>query len=229
MNANPTTSHTKPGALALAWLVGGALLIGTTACNRNKTASEDTNPAAAPPSASTTPAPAPTTDTGTMPTESTTTPPADMGTPPAETAEVTSGPITDTQFYSQAMTGDQKEIATGQMVASTSTNADVKALAKKIVSDHQSLDTKLKDAAGGAATVSAGTVDPSVQGKSGTDLDKAYADAMVADHQKDIPMFENAAKNASSAAARKLASDALPVLRDHLKRAQALQSKLASG
>jgi rubrerythrin len=52
---------------------------------------------------------------------------------------------------------------------------------------------------------------------------------MVADHQKDIPMFENAAKNASSAKARKLASDALPVLRDHLKRAQALQTKLASG
>jgi putative membrane protein len=72
-------------------------------------------------------------------------------------------------------------------------------------------------------------VDPSVQGKTGSDLDKAYADAMVADHQKDIPMFENAAKNASSATARKLASDALPVLRDHLKRAQALQTKLSSG
>jgi len=146
----------------------------------------------------------------------------------ATTSAVTSGPITDTQFYSQAMTGDQTEIATGKMVASTSSDADVQKLANKIVSDHEALDKKLKDASGGAAAAAAGTVDSNVQGKTGKDLDMAYVDAMVADHQKDIPMFENAAKNASSAKARKLASDALPVLRDHLKRAQSLQTKLAS-
>jgi putative membrane protein len=62
----------------------------------------------------------------------------------------------------------------------------------------------------------------------GKDLDKAYADAMVADHQKDIPMFENAAKNASTAKARDLASSVLPTLREHLKMAQDVQKKLAS-
>jgi putative membrane protein len=242
MNATPTTLKTKPRPLAVAWLLGGALLVGVTACNRNKTADEDTNPAAtAPGAASTATPPADTTGTadtstamgdetaGTMGDE--TQPSTTPGATPtgATTSEMTSGPITDTQFYSQAMTGDQIEIATGKMVASTSSNADVQKLANKIVSDHEALDRKLKDASGGAATASAGTVDPSVQGKTGNELDLAYADAMVADHQKDIRMFENAAKNASSATARKLASDALPVLRDHLKRAQALQTKLSSG
>jgi putative membrane protein len=239
MNATPTTFNTKPRPLAVAWLVGGALLLALTACNRNKTASEDTNPAAATvPSPASTAMPPPATTTGTAGAATA------MGdetagnmsgasqpatTPEATTTEMASGPITDTQFYSQAMTGDQTEIATGKMVASTSSDADVQKLANKIVSDHEALDKKLKDASGGAATASAGPVDPNVQGKTGKDLDMAYADAMVADHQKDIPMFENAAKNASSAKARKLASDALPVLRDHLKQAQALQTKLASG
>jgi putative membrane protein len=227
MNAIPTTLKPRPLAALLA---SGTLLLVMTACNRNKSDVDDTNPAATtPPAASTTPADntGMPTDTGTMPSPATTAPPPDM-TPP-EPAEVTSGPITDAQFYTQAMTGDQNEIATGRMVASTSTNADVKQLANKIAGDHESFDKKVQDAAGSAAAVPTGTVNPDVQGKTGNDLDKAYADAMVADHQKDITMFENASKNASSATARKLATDALPVLRDHLKRAQALQSKLASG
>jgi putative membrane protein len=239
MNATPTTFNTKPRPLAIAWLVGGALLLALTACNRNKTASEDTNPAAAAtvPSPASTAMPPPATTVGTAGAatamgDETAGNMSDASQPTttgeATATDMTSGPITDTQFYSQAMTGDQTEIATGKMVASTSSNADVQKLANKIVSDHEALDKKLKGASGGAATASAGTVDPNVQGKTGNELDMAYADAMVADHQKDIPMFENAAKNASSAKARKLASDALPVLREHLKRAQALQTKLAS-
>jgi predicted outer membrane protein len=50
---------------------------------------------------------------------------------------------------------------------------------------------------------------------------------MVADHQKTIAMFENASTNASTDKAKKLASDALPTLRDHLKKSQDLQQKLA--
>jgi len=51
---------------------------------------------------------------------------------------------------------------------------------------------------------------------------------MVTDHQTDIPKFENAANNASTAEAKKLASDVLPTLREHLKMAQDLQQKMAS-
>jgi putative membrane protein len=151
--------------------------------------------------------------------------PGDMG----STAPATTGPVTDTDFYTEAMKGDQKEIAVSQMVAKKSTNADVKALANKIASDHQALDKKVKAAAGSKVTPPPAdtTMTSALEGKTGTDLDRAYVDMMVTDHQTDIPKFENASQNASTDEAKKLATDALPKLRDHLKSAQDVQQKLS--
>lgn len=231
MNTLPTF-HKTP--LATAVVIGGVLLIGLAGCNRKSDEATEN----APPASATAAAPAPATsaagamasDTTGMGTPATS---ATAGAPPPEApgmgaTEVTTGPITDTQFYTQAMTGDQKEIATAQMVVGQSTDADVKSLANKIMGDHQAFDKKVQAAAGASVTPPTGEVDSSLQGKTGKDLDKAYVDAMVADHEKDIPMFENAAKNASTPAARKLASDALPTLRSHLKSAQQLQKKMGA-
>jgi putative membrane protein len=224
-----TLSTFRTASLTAPMIMGGVLLIATAGCKRNEPA-ETAAPAASttamePAPAGMEPAPAATSTTAAPMAGETET---GMGTPPAAETEITSGPITDTQFYAQAMQGDQKEIATGRMVASQSGNADVKRVANKIADDHESYDKKVQAAAGSSATVPVGEIDPSLQGLTGKDLDKAYADAMVADHQKDITAFENAARNASTAQARKLASDALPTLRAHLKAAQDLQKTLAS-
>jgi len=140
------------------------------------------------------------------------------------------GPVSDTAFYAEAMKGDQKEINSAQLVEKSGSSADVKKLAKKIDSDHSAFDKKVKAAAGSNATPPspADTTDSSLTGKTGADLDKAFVDAMVTDHEAAIPKFENAAKNASTAEAKKLASEALPKLREHLKMAQDLQQKMAS-
>ena len=221
--------------LAAAVFVASALL--ASGCNKHD-ADDTTPPAAAdtttPPADTGTTPPADTTaandnmagDTGAMAgaTPSTTNPP-DMGT----TAPPPAGPVTDTDFYTDAMKGDQKEIAVSQKVAKQSTNADVKALANKIASDHQALDKKVKATAGSKVTPPAAdtTLTSALEGKTGADLDRAYVDMMVADHQMDIPKFENASKNASTDEAKKLATDALPKLRDHLKSAQDLQQKMS--
>ena len=238
MNTLPTFRKTP---LATTLVVGGALLIGLAGCNRKSDEATEN----APPASATAAAPAPTstaadamasdtTGMGTPASSASTAADTSGTTPGSETAgtgapaEVTSGPITDTQFYTQAMAGDQKEIATAQMVAGQSSDADVKSLANKIMGDHQAFDKKVQAAAGASVTPPTGEVDSSLQGKTGKDLDKAYVDAMVADHEKDIPMFENAAKNASTADARKLASAARPPLRSHLKSAQHQQKKMGS-
>lgn len=243
----------------LAALMGSVLLLAGTGCHKaaNEAASNTPPAASTAPSvaAATTPTTTPATTTGnasgTMGNETagtagtTGSSAADMSGASAtgsetanttgmsgadNTSALTSGPVTDTQFYTTAMTGDQEEIATGKMVASQTSNADVKRVANKIANDHQAFDNKVKAAAGSTvtppATTGAAAVDPAVQGKTGKDLDRAYADAMVSDHQKDIPVFENVAKNGSTPTARKLASEALPKLRDHLKLAQDLQKKL---
>jgi len=244
MNTLPTFRKTP---LANALVLGGVLLIGLAGCNKKSDeATENAPPAsatAAEPASSSTASGAMASDTSGMGTPSTTGTSAedmsgasqtgtDAGTGAMAAAdttpEVASGPITDTQFYTQAMKGDQEEIATAQMVGGQSTDDGVKKLANMIMNDHQAFDKKVQAAAGAGVTPPTGEVDSSLQGKTGKDLDKAYVDAMVADHEKDIAMFENAAKNASTPDARKLASGALPTLRKHLKSAQDLQKKMVA-
>jgi putative membrane protein len=141
-----------------------------------------------------------------------------------------SGPITDTQFYQQAMSGGQKEIAASQMESRQGSSADVKRVADKLISDHTAMGKKVQAAAGSSVTPPPPdtTAPAALEGKSGKDLDRAYVDMMVMDHQKTIALFENAAKNASTEKAKKLAADALPTLREHLKSVQQLQQKTGS-
>ena len=135
-----------------------------------------------------------------------------------------SGPVTASQFYKEALTGGEKEIAEGRMAEKNGTTA-VKDLAQMIVKDHQALDSKVKAAAGGA--VSAGMADTSaLTAKTGAEFDRAYVDALVTDHRKDIAAFENASKNASTDEAKKIARDALPTLRKHLAAAEKVQKTL---
>ena len=223
----PRTTRIVP--LAMALLAATAL----AGCNRNQ---EETT---APPPASTTAPPAesmpPESTTAMPPAGTTAMPPASstMGMaagPGATTAEAgmpesATGPVTDTQFYGDALSGGEKEIAASKM-AEKSGNAEVKSLAKTIIADHTALGDKIKAAAGANAPTPSAPDLSELQGKTGKDLDKAYVDMMVSDHQKDIPMFENASKNASTDKAKQLATAALPKLRKHLDMAQKAQAAM---
>ena len=212
------------------------VLLAAAGCkNHDNAANTDTG--AMPPAAATAATPMPAESASamgngmesTMPPASSTSASAMSSAMPAEGAPPM-GAVAASDFYSEAMKGDQKEINSSQMVEKSGSSADVKKLAKKIDSDHTAFDKKVKAAAGSNATMpsAADTTDSSLAGKTGADLDKAYVDAMVTDHQTDIPKFENAAKNASTPEARKLASDVLPTLREHLKMAQDLQAKMGA-
>jgi putative membrane protein len=224
--------------LATALFLGGTLLA-VSACKGHDNATPAADTAATTPSGATTAMPADTatanagmagdtTATGSdMSGNSTTSMPSDTSANPDAMAN---GPIADTDFYQQALTGGQKEIDAAKMEAKQGNSADAKKLANELVADHTALGKKVAAAAGSGVTPPPSDTTPpaDLQGKTGADLDKAWADMMVSDHQKTVAMFENAAKNASTDKAKKLASDALPTLRDHLKKSQDLQQKLAS-
>jgi putative membrane protein len=142
---------------------------------------------------------------------------------------VQTGPITDTEFYQQAMDGNRKEIAAATMGQAQAQDASVKDYAQMLVTDHTAMGQKLAEAAGMAVAATPApdaTATADLQGQSGADFDRAFIDKMVMDHQKTIAMFENASQNASTDAAKSLAQDALPKLREHLQRAQELQQQL---
>jgi putative membrane protein len=198
-------------------------------CNRHdETADNAVPPPAAtamPPAAMTAGMPASTTtgmaNPATMPPASATAASAaPMGTAPA------TGPITDTDFYQQALTAGDKEIAAAKL-AEKNGGAKVKDYAKMLVTDHTAMGKKVKDAAGTSVTEPTTPPDTSaLDGKTGNDFDKAFVDQMVTDHQNAVALFDNASKNASTDKAKKLASDALPKLQKHLDEAQKLQTSM---
>ena len=145
---------------------------------------------------------------------------------------IATGPITDQQFYQQAMTTNQKEIAAGNMAVQQAEDQAVKDYAQMLVDDHTAMNQMVVDQAG-MADAATPAADPAataeLQGKTGADFDRAYIDMMVSGHEKAIAMVENAAQNASTEEAKTLAQDALPQLREHLQRAQELQQQLGGG
>lgn len=189
---------------------------GATAPNGNPPAADNT--AMADTGAASTTTPMDNTTAGAMPATTN----ADAS---AMAGDMSTGPITATQFYQEALSGGQKEIDASKM-AEKSSNAEVKALAKTILADHTALGDKVKAAAGANPPTPASPDLSSLTGKTGADLDKAYVDLMVSDHQKDIPMFENASKNADTDKAKQLATAALPKLHKHLDMAQKVQSSM---
>ena len=138
------------------------------------------------------------------------------------------GPITDTDFYRQAMEANRMEIAAGTMAQEQAQDQAVKDYARMMDTDHTAMERQLAEAAG-MADAAAPAPDPSatvdLEGKTGADFDRAYIDMMVADHEKTVALCEDAAQNAASEEARSLAANALPKLREHLERARELQQR----
>ena len=57
--------------------------------------------------------------------------------------------------------------------------------------------------------------------KKGADFDKAYAAYMVEDHKEDIEAYKKAAENAKDAEIKSWAAGKVPVLQQHLQKAEA--------
>lgn len=139
-----------------------------------------------------------------------------------------------TGFAAEAARGSMLEVRLADLALRKSNDADVKAFANRMKTDHTAANDKLKSIVGAneqlPTTLSAEQQQQvsSLESKSGKDFDKAYADLMVQDHQKDVSEFENAQNSAPTQDLRQFASQTLPTLKEHLKLAQQLQSKVGS-
>ena len=139
----------------------------------------------------------------------------------------------DKSFVKNAYEGGLAEVKMGELGLAKTANADVKAFAKKIVDDHNKANGELKTLADSKKISVASSPSMVAQGKSkmmdaksGADFDKAYVDAMVKDHEKDIKEFEKAASDSKDADVKAFAAKTLPTLKEHLSMAQALQGKV---
>lgn len=138
----------------------------------------------------------------------------------------------DSDYLVKAVAVDQKQVALAKLAQTKSTNADVKAFAKMIEAAHAKSEADVKAlAAKKNITVPAALTDKAedkyadLNDKTGSDFDKAYADALVDGHQKYIEKVEKAAEKAKDPDIKLWAANSLPTLREHLEQAKSLKAK----
>ena len=71
-----------------------------------------------------------------------------------------------------------------------------------------------------------GSLPEDLRSKVGAEFDRAYIDAMVADHKKTVALFEAESQNGNDPEIKAFATKTLPVLRKHLEVVTALDAKI---
>ena len=136
----------------------------------------------------------------------------------------------DQNFIQKAATGGLAEVSLGQQV-SPKANGDAKTFADKMVTDHGKANDELKQLASNkGVTLPTDTdqehKDAAQKVLSAKNVDKAYMDEMVKDHDKDVKEFEDASKSAKDADLKAWIDKTLPVLKEHQKMAHDIKSKM---
>jgi putative membrane protein len=149
------------------------------------------------------------------------------------TATATSSQLSDDdqKFIQKAALGGLAEVSLGQQMSPKAKNADVKGFADKMVTDHSKANDELKQFASGKGITLPNDTDQEHKDAaqkvmSSKDLDKAYMDAMVKDHDKDVKEFEDASKSARDADLKSWIDKTLPVLKEHQKMAHDIKGKV---
>jgi putative membrane protein len=130
-------------------------------------------------------------------------------------------------FLKKAAKAGHDEIAISTVAAARTSNAQVKAFANMIVSDHEGVAAKLATLAAAkhvelpAKELSA----PKWEKKNANGFDKDYLKEMVDAHEGAVELFAKAAKD-NDAEVAAFASHQLPTLQAHLTRAKELLNSL---
>ena len=156
--------------------------------------------------------------------------------PPSIARESTDEPIQrggDQAFAQKAAGGGAAEVELAQLAMQKASNDAVKQLASRIESDHTKANQQLASIGSNKGWQLPSS--PSSEGQatknkleklSGDAFDRAYVEAMIKDHHKDIKEFEREAASGTDTAVKQFASSALPDLKQHLQMAESAQQAL---
>jgi putative membrane protein len=135
----------------------------------------------------------------------------------------------DQEFITKALEGGTKEVAMGKLAAQKATNADVKAFANRMVTDHTKSVAELA-ALTRMSAPSADKMTPPAKltEANGADFDRAYMAEMVAAHQATVALYEREVREGTDEALKKWANEKLTTVRDHLEKARATQAKVGT-
>lgn len=139
----------------------------------------------------------------------------------------------DAKFAVTAANGGMAEVALGKLAQDKAANADVKNFGAMMVQDHSKANMELKELCDSkkiSLPDSIGADERKLQAelasKSGADFDKAYVQAMLDDHKKDIEEFEHARAIVKYPEMSAYIDKTLPVLKTHLAAIQKIHDQM---
>jgi putative membrane protein len=148
-----------------------------------------------------------------------------------------SGQLTsqDQKFVMEAAQGSMMEVELGRLASQKASNADVKAFAQRMVTDHGTASTRLEQAVSQKGVTLPRTLPRDMRNEmdkltraAGAEFDRMYMSDMVKHHRKDVADFEKQAEKGSDPAVRAFAQQTLPTLREHLRMAQELATRVGA-
>ncbi len=139
----------------------------------------------------------------------------------------------DKAFVMMADEGNTAEITASQLALKKSKNADVKAYAQQMITDHMKLRDDMKPFADKFAVSTPQPLNTThrVQDKqlaalSGAAFDKAYIRNMDQDHHKTVGMFNNEVATTSNMDLKTAVQGAIPVIQGHTDMADQMATKM---
>jgi putative membrane protein len=156
-------------------------------------------------------------------------------TTPIASTTGSASPLTEEEktFAMKVAQGGMAEVTLGGIAAQKATNGDVKNFGNQMVTDHGKANDQLRTWA-----TNKGIALPSEMGeehkktaadlsnKSGAAFDKAYMDAMVEDHEKDVRELQHAKSTVKDPDLKQWVDTTLPVIEGHLQMAKDVRNKL---
>ncbi len=149
------------------------------------------------------------------------------GTVTAFAADTTQLDHKDAAFIKDAAQDGEAEVQLGKLAAEKGQNNSIKQLGQHLQQDHTQANQQLMQLA-----QSKGLTLPTeparkeertenrLQDKTGADFDKAFAEHVIKDHEKDIQKFQKALQNCKDADVKAFIEKNLPALRQHLEMAR---------
>lgn len=129
--------------------------------------------------------------------------------------------VKDKTFMKKAAKGGMMEVAMGTVAEQKAQSEDVKSFGKRMVTDHGKANDELKSIA-----EQKGVKLPTKESTTKWSSDKAYMDAMVKDHEKDLAEFKEEASSGSDPDVKKFADETAKMVQEHLDLAKETQGKL---
>lgn len=139
----------------------------------------------------------------------------------------------DAKFAVSAANGGMAEVELGKLAQQKAQSAQVKDFGAMMVQDHSKANAALMDLAKSKNIALPDSISADEQklkadlsAKSGADFDKAYVQAMLDDHKKDIKEFEQASKIVKYPEMTAFINQTLPVLKKHLAAIQQIHDQM---